>query len=284
MVFDCDVREVAMAAIDTAYPMTALGPDTPGAFVVPTTASRITAIRISVGGISATDSITGTTTAIHIYGGGVQLSEGWFIGPSFSQAGAAATSGGIQSSGPMIYRTNIPVRAGGIFSIDAFKNGEDEGTLQMAVCIEYDGIAGKIIDGDYREVDCGAAANTFYTLANRGAAVAEGDFRPNYNKICEIVVGGAVDPVGDAANGLNYMLMFHLSGGGLVHAGNYNFIGPAGNMLPDTDVAGDQTSIVLPTRYECDIAVKRGDSVRAQVMNIESIQASHAIIGFLYSA
>lgn len=264
--------------------MTAKGADTPGAFVVPTTATKITALRLMLGGISATDVVMGMSWGVHLYGSGIQLSEGWFAGNCYSVSGAAATSGGQQTDEGMIYRTNIPVRPGGLFNADAFFWGEDTGTAQAILCVEYDGIPGKIVDGDVREVDIGAAANTLVTLANRGAAVAEGDFRPGYTRIVEIVCGAAPDPLGDAAAGLNFMPTFHLSGPGLVHAGNYSFAGNAGMMLPDTDVSGDQTGFHKLVRYETGtgIQIKRGDSIRAQAQNIESIQAGHAVIGFLY--
>lgn len=282
MVYDVDYREVAGAAVDTAYTMTAKGADTPGAFVVPTTANRITELRLKLGGISATDVVMGMTWGVHLYGSGIELSEGWFAGNAFSTSGAAATSGGQQSDKGMIYKTNIPVRPGGLFNADAFFWGEDTGTAQACLVVVYDGVPGKIRDGDVREVDIGAAANTLVTLANRGAAVAEGDFRPGYTRIVEIVCGAAPDPLGDAAAGLNFGPTFQLSGPGLLHAGNYSFAGNWGMMQPDTDVAGDQTAFHELDRYECDIAVKRGDSIRAQAQNIESVQAGHAVIGFLY--
>ena len=48
MVYDTDFREAPCAAVDTAYPLTQRGADTPGSFVVATTASKITAIRILI--------------------------------------------------------------------------------------------------------------------------------------------------------------------------------------------------------------------------------------------
>ena len=281
MTYDTDYREAPLAAVDTAYPLTQQGADTPGAFVVPTTASRITAIKIFVSGIAA-DVVTGTTFAIHITGGGVKLGNGWFVGPLCSLSGAAVTSGGFDYRGAMTYKTNIPVSPGGSFSADAFAHGEDLGTAHLLLLVEYDGDPGRIVDGDYREDDIGAAANTLVSLTHRGAAVDEGDFRPT-GTIIEVVFGAALDPTGDAAAGLVFAPAVQLSGPGLVQAGNYKFLGPAGPTQPDTDVAGNQSAIVHPERYMTNIATKAGNStIRAQAQNIESINPGHAIIGLLY--
>ena len=282
MANDYDFRECPCAAVDTAYPMTQQGADTPGAFDVPTTASRITAIRIFISGLS-TDVVTGTTCAVHLYGGGIVIGEGWFPGPLCSESGAAATSGGFAYAGSMIYKTNIPVKGGGKISADAFVHGEDMGTAHMLLELEYDGEPGRIVDCDYREDDIGAAANALVTLATRGAAVAEGDFKPAFGTICEIIVGAALDPTGDAANGLVFAPAFQLSGPGLMLAGNYKFLGPAGPTQPDTDVSGIQSVIINPERYLTNIRVKVGNAIRVQAQNIESINPGHAIVAFCYA-
>ena len=161
-------------------------------------------------------------------------------------------------------------------------NGEDMGTAHILLLVEYDGDPGRIVDADYREDDIGAAANTLVSLTHRGAGVDEGDFRPS-GTICEINVGAALDPTGDAANGLVFAPAFQLSGPGLVAAGNYKFLGPAGPTQPDTDVAGNQSVIQPLTRYMTNIATKAGNStIRAQAQNIESINPGHAIICLSY--
>lgn len=261
--------------------MTQQGADTPGQFVVPTTASRITTIKIMISGI-ATDVVTGSTCAVKLSGVGIKVGEGWFVGPLISIAGAAATAGGFEYSQGMVYKTNIPVVGGASFLAEAVVNGEDLGTAHMLLLVEYDGVAGRVVDGDYREVDNGAAANTLYTAVYRGAAVDEGDFKTGGRTIIEVVFGAALDPTGDAANGLVFAPAAQLSGSGLVAAGNYKFLGPAGPTQPDTDVSGNQQTICNPERYITNIATKSGGTVRAQVQNIESINPSHAIIGLLY--
>jgi hypothetical protein len=283
MVYDTDFRECPCAAVDTKYPMTQQGANTPGAFVVPTTASRITTIKIFISGIS-TDVVTGTTCAVHLFGSGIKLGEGWFPGPLCSESGAAATSGGFDYRGPMMYKTNIPVIPGAQFSAEAVVNGEDMGTAHMLLQIEYDGEAGKVADCDYREDDIGAAANTPVSLTHRGDGIDEGDFRTGGRQIVEVLFGAALYPTGDAANGLVFAPAVQLSGPGLMAAGNYNFLGPSGPTQPDTDVAGNQSVVQPLERNLCNIATKAGSTIRAQAQNIESINPAHAIIALCYSS
>lgn len=279
--YDSDYRECPVPTLNTAAPMTQQGADTPGAFVVPSTASRITEIRIGLGSVSAAqDAVLAATCGVHIYGSGIVLSEGWFPGPLHTESGAAATSAGYAIEQPMVYKTNIPVRAGGQFSADAFIHGEDLADAHMILAVVYDGVPGRIVDCDYRAVDIGAAANTLYTLTTRGAVAAEGDFRSGYTRIVEVVCGAAPDVTGGDV-GFNLMSCFHLSGPGLQTSGNYKFVGLTGFMYGDTDISGPGMTKNL-NRYECEIAIKRGDSIRAQGLNIESICTCHAIIGLCF--
>lgn len=281
MVYDTDYRECPVTAVNTAAPMTQQGADTPGGFVVPTTATRITEIRIGLGCLSAAqDAVLACSSGVHLYGSGIILSEGWFPGPVLTLSGAAATSAGYAMMAPMVYKTNIPVRPGGVFSADAFVHGEDLADAHMILTVVYDGEAGKVVDCDYRAVDIGAAANTLYTLTTRGAVAAEGDFRPGYSRIVEVVCGAAPDVTGGDV-GFLLAPTFHISGPGLQVAGNYKFVGNVGFMLGDTDISGPGLIQNL-NRYQCDIQVKRGDSVRVQGQNIESIQTLHSIVGLCY--
>lgn len=280
MVYDVDYRECAVPDDDVAANLIEQGADTLGAFIVPTTASRITAIRIGLGSVSAAqDAVLAASSAVHLYGGGIKLSEGWFPGPCHTESGAAATSAGYDWAAPMIYKTNIPVNPGGTFNAQAWIYGEDLADAHMILGVEYDGVPGRIVDCDHREVDIGAAANTLYTFVNRGGQ-AEYDFRPNYSRIVEVVCGGAPDVTGGDV-GYNVMNTFHLSGPGLLTAGNYKFIGHVGYQYGDTDISGPGATKNL-SRYECNIPVKVGNSIRAQGQNIESVVATHAIIGLCY--
>lgn len=281
MGYDTDFRECPCAAVDTLYPMTQKGANTPGAFVIPTDVSRITGIKVQISGLS-TDVVTGTTCAVNLRGGGLKgLGEGWFPGPLCSESGAAATSGGFEYGDGELYKTNIPVNPGGQFDAYAVVNGEDMGTAHMLVWIEYDGIAGAITDVDYREGDVGTSANTLVALIARGDNAAANNFKPK-GRIIEVRFGGALDPTGDAANGLVFAPHMTLSGPGLQRAGNYDFLGPAGPTQPDTDVAGNQSIIQPLSKYLVDIAVKVGSDIIASAENIESINPSHAIVALCY--
>jgi len=278
MVYDSDYREAACAAIDTAYGLTAQGSATPGAFVVPTTASRITEIRIGLGGIS-TDVVADIACSVHIYGAGVTLGEGYFAGPIAGTAGAAATSGGYSHGKLMIYKTNIRVTPGSQFNADAFIYGTDAGTAHIFLGIVYDGKPGAIIDGDIREVAL-TTANTLVAVTNKGTGAA-GDFKP-IGTIGEIIFGVALTPTGHATDGLVGAGSLHLSGPGLLVAGNYKFLGNCGFVEPDTDVHGPGVNQALPERYECNIQVKRGSDIRAEAQVLESTQAGNAIVGLCY--
>lgn len=283
MVYDVDYRECVVPDDDVAANMVEQGADTLGAFVVPTTASRITEIRIGLGSVSAAqDAVLAASCGVHLYGGGIKVSEGWFPGPLHTESGAAATSAGYSMNALMKYKTNIPVSPGGVFNAQAWLYGEDLADAHMILLVEYDGVPGRIVDCDHREVDIGAAANTLYTFVNRGGQ-AEYDFKPNYNRILEVVCGAAPDVTGGDV-GVNTMPTFHLSGAGLLNAGNYKFVGPTGFSLGDTDISGPSMTKNLE-RYICGgngIPVKPGGSIRAQGQNIESVQAMHAIIGLCY--
>lgn len=278
MATDYDFRECPCAAVDTAYPLTQKGANTPGDFVVPSTARSLTGIRIFVSGI-ATDVVTGTTTAVHLTGvGGLQ----WYPGPMISIAGAAATSGGMEFRDSMMYKTNIDVSQVRQIAAEAFVNGEDLGTAHILLELEYDGEPGKVKDCDYREDDIGAAANTLVALTHRGAAVDQGDFKPQ-GTIGEIIFGAALDPTGDAAAGLVFAPALTLSGPGFIAAGNYSVVGPSGPTQPDTDVAGNQGCIQNPGRRICNIPTKGGNStIHAEAQNIESINPGHAIVALCY--
>lgn len=280
--YDTDYRECPCALVDTAYALTQKGPNTPGAFVVPTNVSRITAIRILVSGIAA-DVVMGVTTAVHLFGGGIKLGLGWFPGPLISLAGVAGTAGGFEYREGMIYKTNIQVVPGGTFDAEAFVHGEDMGTAHILLVVEYDGDPGKVVDCDYREDDIGAAANTPVALTHRGAGADQGDFKP-IGTIGEVLFGAALDPTGDAANGLVFAPALKLSGPGLMNAGNYSFVGPSGPTQPDTDLSGNQQTICNPSRYLCGagIQIKSGATITAEAMNIESINPGHAIVGLCY--
>jgi len=279
MVYDADYREQSITALGTATPLVAQGADTPGAFVVPTNVTRITEIRIHAIPGATVDTIMGFSTGIHIFGGGVKLSEGWFPGPAGFIGGVATMTAGVSDIEPQVYLTNIPVRPGGQFSIDGYMNGEDIGALHMLVEIIYDGpVVGKIVDMDYRSQDL-TAANTLVTLDERFNGTAEGDMKPAYGTIGEVFVGmGAKITAGTS---LPIGLAAHLSGPGLQSAGNYKFLGK-GCAIND-DSATLPGSVKKLERYICQIATKPSNGIRVQAQMIENdIGTAFAVVGFAY--
>jgi len=280
MVYDTDMREAPLTDIDVAVALTQKGADTPGPIIVPTTVSRITGIYIGLGAL-VQDVYIGTTSAIHLKGGGIVIGEGYFPGPMLNAASAAATCGGYAQASPMKYKTNIPVKAGGSIEVEGFIHGEDPVAAHLIVMIEYDGVPGLIKDCDYREETVGAAANTFTRLGVRGAAVAEPDMKPP-STIGEVIFGAIMDPNGDATASFTSAPHMHLTGPGLLINGNYDFIGACGFEQPDNDIAGNQAQIINPERYICNIQIKKGSDIRVSAQNIQSILSTHAICGLAY--
>ncbi len=281
--YDVDSREANIASLETATPLTALGAATPGVFVVPTHAKRITEIIIALAPVPTVDNIMGATTSIHITGSGVVLGEGWFIGPGFTTGGAGTTTPGGGFEHPQRYQTNIPVKGGGQFNIDGFMLGEDVGAIHLIVTVVYDGIPGKIIDADYRSIDL-TTTNTPVQLAERGAAIVEGDMRPSYSRIGEIHVNVAAKiTAGNAGVGT----MFKLSGAGLRVTGNYNFVGPTIAINDDTAISLNCKNI-NPFRYICGpngLQVNVNNAIRAEAMMIEGdVGTAFAQIMFAYYA
>lgn len=278
MTYAADYREAPAAAIDTAYALTQQGANTPGAFVVPN-ASKLTEIRIGLGGISA-DTVAEIVSYVHIYGGGVALGEGWFAGPIGGTAGAAATSGGYSHGKLMVYKTNIAVKVGGQINADAYVSGTDAGTAHVALGLIYDGIPGRIKDADIREGDL-TAANTLVACQNRAGA-ASGNFKP-LSQIVEVVFGVALTPTGHATAGLVAGAALHLSGGGLGVAGDKKFLGNWGFVEPDTDVHGPGIDQSVPERYETPgIPINPNGEIVAEAQLIESTQAGNAVVCLCY--
>lgn len=275
--YDSDYREVSITALETATPLVEQGADSPGAFVVPTNVSKITEIKITVIPSIADDAVMGFTSAIHIFGSGVSLPEGWFPGPTGILDSVAVYSSAQVANEMQHYLVNIPVKPGGQFSINGYMLGEDIGALHMLVQIVYDGpVVGKIIDMDYRSIDLGTA-NALVTLTERGAAVVEGDMRPAYRTIGEIFLG-----MGGKLTASATVVGFgvHLSGPGLKTAGNYKFIGRGVTNHGDV---GNNGSVHPLTRNICGIQTKVGNAIRVQALMIEGdLGTAYAIVGFAY--
>ncbi len=279
MVYDADFREATQAALETATPLINVGAAAPGNFVVPTTAKRITELRFGIALSCADDTLFGANCSFHIHGGGVNLPEGWFLGPSLTSSAIGAASGNRCGDRTQKYLTNIPVNPGGQFAIDGYMLGEDIGSMQMLAGVVYDGpVVGRIVDMDYRSIDL-ASVNTWTQLTERGAATVEGDIRPYKPVIGELYFGiGAKITVG-AANVTSHA--FRVSGPGLVHAGNYRFI--HGLSVGSSTESGADTFISELERYICEIPVKVNNAVRVEGNMMETdLGTSFSVAGFAY--
>ena len=279
MPYDSDYREAVLTALDTPVDLTEQGGDSPGSFDVPMGVSKITEILIAIGVDATADTLLGFSTGLHLSGGGIDIGEGYFPGPTGLISGAAATSAGVHAGQPQRYKTNIPVSGGGGIKATGYMHGEDVGALQMLVQLVYDGVPGKIIDMDYREADL-TAANTLVNLNTRGGAT-ERDFDISHSKICEVHFGCGLKSV---AGPLTFAPTLHLSGPALLAGGNYKFLGPAGGVQDDVAISG-QMQISQLTRHESDIAMKKGNKLRAQAQLIEDDPGTgYAICGIGFSA
>lgn len=274
--FASDYLEVAMADDVTLYDVTEQGANTKNYISVPQGAQFITAVKIGVGVIAA-DVITGNTFTVHLVGPkGSQI----YAGPLMSNAGAAATAGGIAYSKPEVYQTRIPVAGLNQVGIQANFSGDDPGTAHVIVALEFDGVPGMITDADCREIAIGAAANTLLALTTRMNTTGYGNFKATGKMIKEIRFGAALDPEGNATAGLIFMPTCHLSGEGLVTSRKpIKIIGPSGGTGPDTDVHGPGMVIANLERVVPGPGIRTNQSgeIEATAQNIESINAGQAI-------
>jgi hypothetical protein len=277
--YDADYREHTITALETATTLTEQGGLSPGAFVVPTTVSRITEIRIATTINCADDTAFGWTSAAHFRGSGIKVAEGWFPGTCGSVEGIGAASGSKYGAVTQKYLTNIPVNPGGQFSVDGFMLGEDIGAMHMLVQVVYDGpVVGKIRDMDYRSIDL-TAANTLVQLTERGAAVVEGDMRPAYDTIGEIFCGAGAKITAAATTCVG--VAYHIDGPGLQTAGNYKFI--SGHSWGLNSEFGGTGGIWELERYIAGIRVKKGNPVRVQAQMIEGdVGTAFSQVGFAY--
>ncbi len=276
--YDIDMREQDVTALDTATPLIDLGADAPGAFIVPSHAKAITEILIGAWPDYTADTLEGFTSAVRLSGPGLRAPESWIPGPTGMVGGVATTSAGLGIVKPMHYYCNIPVNGGQMISAAGFMHGSaDMGSLRITCSLVYDGPnVGRWRYMDYREGDT-AAANTGVALANRGG-VAEGDFRPG-SAIVEVVVGVGGVPV---AGPLAAPTIVQLTGSGLSVAGNYIFQGPGIYTQDDITASGDAKTCDM-VKYECDIAVKTNGFIRATAQEInDDVGTPSHIIGLGY--
>lgn len=212
MQYDIDYREEDAVAINTAYNMINKGAAALGAFFVPGNAERITQVRIHAAWDAVADAPAGYSTAVHLTGLGLTNRDKnyAFSGPFGAvHSDTAAHSAGAAIGDAVSYRTNIPVTGGNEIVAMAYYWGIAGNGVRIGIWLEFDGVAGPIVDVDYREQDF-TAANTEVILTNRGGAFV-GPFKTTGKKIIQVRCGGGVTFVA----------------GPLACLTNYRFYGPA---------------------------------------------------------
>ena len=268
MVYDIDTRQADITALDTATALTTLGGNTPGNFIVPGDAHYISEIRISAAPDWTADDYFGFSSSIRINPGGGIKSGGElsFGGPCGHTEGAAATSAGTGVGEQEIYQVNIPVKSGE-FSIDGFMNGEDIGSLRLAVTIVYDGPLGQypIVDADCRESDL-TAANTLVRLVVRNGATVN-SLRPTTGNIGEVRINAGCKFV---AGPLGTIVTANLYGAALKNGGNFQFAGPSLWSQDDAAISGGSTvnkAIVYKTGRNFPVKTNTNFDIQAQETN-----------------
>lgn len=231
MGFDCDVREADVTALDTATSLTALGAATPGNFIVPATAHRITQITINAVPDITADTIFAWGSAIKIRGAGIASGgELVFPGPFGANTGGTNVDNQGGSRPPQQYHVDIPVNPGGQFGVDGYMLGTlDVGSLRIVCEIEYDGVPGLIKDMDYRYGEL-TAANTFVRLTERDGGVTFNSFKAPTGRIAELhYVSSNLGVAGPLATVIHYQMY----GAALMAGGNYSYMGHAHNTATD---------------------------------------------------
>lgn len=267
--YDSDMREADVTAVDTATALTALGTTTPGNFVVPGGAHYISEIRITVAADWTADAAHGFSSAIRLNpGGGIRAGgELSFGGPCGMTSGAAGTSSGQDIAKPEIYQVKVPVSPGGEFSVDGFMLTEDAGAIHVAVEVKYDGPLGPypLVDADYREASI-TTNNTLTRLTDRNGATVN-SLRPTTNNIGEVRVNAGVIPT---TGPVRAIVRAQLYGAALYAGGNYNFGGPSITAQDDNTVSGD-CCIVPSVIHKCGkaLSVKKNTNFDIQAEFME---------------
>jgi len=265
MVYDSDIREQDITALDTATQLSDIGGSTPGDFQVPGNCKKITKISIGTAVDWTADTLLGFGSAVHLKGAGLGTAGNFaFPGPCGTTGGAAATSSGLNISPAQEYHTNIPVVAGGNIQADGYMFGEDVGSVRVACELEYDGIPGRIVDMDYRESDL-TAANTEVQLTVRGGATVN-DFKTSGRPIVEVHLNGGLKPV---AGPLGSVVAYQLRGAALVHAGNYMYVGHGYTVQDDPTISGATSIQPSVRKVVSSIPLKGGNLLNcyAQMLN-----------------
>ncbi len=179
-------REGALTAVDAKTQLTTLGSQTaPGPLLVPGAASYLTALILSA--VASNESATQGAYLIRIEGPGI--ARGVFTLAAGGDGGAVATGGTVLASSVRI-PVNIKVIPGQEILVFAEALGNDQGTYQVAVTVEFDSkvgpegeVKGEVtVEGDMTAVD------TLVRLTAQGSVTSPSRLTPPDAKMIKRLV------------------------------------------------------------------------------------------------
>ncbi len=225
-------REGLPTAVDTKTQLTTVGSRTaPGALLVPGNAQFLTAIFVSA--VSSNESATQAGYFVRLEGPGIQ--RGTFNCAAGADGGAVATGGTVLAPATRI-PVNIKVTPGQEVLVFAEMVGNDQGTGQASVTLEFSDAAGSegevkseiTVEGDITAVD------TLTRLTTQGSVTAPSRLTPpDATMLKRIVYAVAHDSAADGE------VTFHLVLGGDAIKGGEQIITLGGGSFIDVQTGSD---------------------------------------------
>jgi len=189
-------REGALTAIDTRTQLTTVGSQTaPGALLVPGSATHIRALHVAA--VASNEAADQYGFLIRLEGPGIK--RGTYVTPAGAGGGSVATGGHTLVPGTRL-PVNLAVEPGQEILIVAEAVGDDMGTYQVAVTIEFGTEAGPegeilgeiTVEGDITAVD------TKTQLTSQGSTAAPSRLTPpGATKLKRIVYAVGSDAAAD---------------------------------------------------------------------------------------
>jgi len=232
-------REGALADVNTKTQLTTLGSQTaPGPLLVPGGATHLKAAYVA--GVSSNEAADQGAFLVRLEGPGIERGVFNFAAGAFGTAVATGAHSRIPSTRVPI---NIAVRPGQEILIFAEAAGDDMGTYQMGVTLEFgseagpEGVAkGEItVEGDMTAVD------TLVRLTAQGSVTAPSRLTPpDATMLKRILFAVASDAAADGE--VSYILRL---GGDAIKGGEQSIIIGAESFI-DVATAGDGINIDMP--------------------------------------
>lgn len=231
-------REGALSAVDTRTQLTTLGSQTaPGALLVPGAATHLAAVHVS--GVSSNEAADQYAFLLRLEGPGIQ--RGTFAVAAGAGGGAVATGGSTLVASRRI-PVNLPVIAGQEVLVLAEAVGDDMGTYQFGVTLEFATEAGPegeikgeiTVEGDITAVD------TITRLTSQGSVTAPSRLTPpDATMLKRVVYAVASDCAADGE--VSYILRI---GGDAVKGGEQTIILGANSFI-DVQAGSDAAHTVM---------------------------------------